>query len=323
VKKTALGNLDGLAGLAGLADHNGLDIRPTLLRVLTDLYVQKPSHGPEEERHYVELALRLIEDVDAGTCAAVAASLAKYPAAPEAVVRRLAPIAAIRYPKPSAAAAVAAADDDDSDLFEPEIFEPRISEATAAPIIATAPPSFTELRDSFFDADPQTRRLILIHLDVVAAEDMPALAAGTNIMRYLEQAALAGRAQEFTTLLQQSLSLSRARARAIITDATGEPFVVAARALAMPADVFQRILMFLNPEIGQSVQQVYDLADLFVDLPQDSALHLVTIWREADRAEARASLHRAMHWPDGGNVRRDAAPERKASFVADGTKRRA
>lgn len=339
VKKLALGNLDGLAGLAGLADHTGLDIRPTLLRVLTDLYVQKPSHGPEEERHYVELALRLIEDVDAGTCAAVAASLAKYPAAPEAVVQRLAPIAAIRYPKPAPKPAVTARgvpaefapQDDDSDLFEPsepDIFEPDIFEPVPAaapqplpasapaivPAIETWPASFAELRDSFFEADPETRRLILMNLDVVAAKDTPALAAGTNIMRYLEQAALAGRAQEFTTLLQQALGVPRARARAIITDATGEPFVVAARALAMPSDMFQRILMFLNPQIGQSVQRVYDLADLFLDLPQDCALHLVAIWREADRAEARASLHRAMHSSDGGkSVRREATQERKAA----------
>jgi hypothetical protein len=363
VKKPVLGNLDGLAGLAGLADHNGLDIRPTLLRVLTDLYVQKPSHGPEEERHYVELALRLIEEVDAGTCAAVAASLARYPGAPAEVTQRLAPIAAIRYPKPASKTASQPASDpvsnpsvtargipaefapqdDDADLFEPEpsdpdIFEPDIFEPApstvpqqapaSAPAIVTGPASFIELRDSFFDADPETRRLILIHLDLVAAKELPALASGTNIMRYLEQAALAGRAQEFTTLLQQSLSVSRARARAIITDATGEPFVVAARALAMPSEVFQRILMFLNPEIGQSVQRVYDLADLFFDLPQDSALYLVAVWREADRAEARASLHRATHWPDSGkSVRREAAQERKASpgeqSVTDNTKRRA
>ena len=51
-----------------------------------------------------------------------------------------------------------------------------------------------------------------MNLDVVAMPDSPALASGTNIMRYLEQAALAGRRQEFTTLLQQSLGISRALA---------------------------------------------------------------------------------------------------------------
>jgi hypothetical protein len=362
VQKSVLGNLDRLAGLAGLANHTGLDIRPTLLRVLTDLYVQKPSHSPEEERHYVELALRLIEDVDAGTCAAVATSLARYPAAPAEVVQRLAPIAALGYPKahsnPAAAPAVTARampakilpddddsdlfepaipepdmpakilpDDDDSDLFEPaipepDIFEPDIFEPlpepapaivpASAPLATAEPTNFVELRETFFEADAPTRRLILLSLDAIATKDMPALASGTNIMRYLEQSALAGRRQEFTTLLQQSLRVSRALATRIVSDETGEPFLVAGRALAMPSDVFQRILMFLNPDIGQSVDRVYELADLFFELPQDCALHLVAIWREADRAEARASLHRPVHWPDGDkSVRREAASERK------------
>ena len=34
-----------LDGLVDLACRDGVDIRPTLLRVLTDLYVQKPKHS--------------------------------------------------------------------------------------------------------------------------------------------------------------------------------------------------------------------------------------------------------------------------------------
>ncbi len=49
-----------LEGLDSLARRDGVDIRPTLVRVLTDLYVQKPAHTAEEERHYTELVLRLI-----------------------------------------------------------------------------------------------------------------------------------------------------------------------------------------------------------------------------------------------------------------------
>ena len=56
-----------LEGLDSLARRDGVDIRPTLLRVLTDLYVQKPAHSSEEERHYTELALRLIDTVDLAT----------------------------------------------------------------------------------------------------------------------------------------------------------------------------------------------------------------------------------------------------------------
>jgi hypothetical protein len=326
VQKLQIGKLDGLAGLAGLADHTGLDIRPTLLRVLTDLYLQKPSHSVEEERHYVELALRLIDVVDAGTCAAVAARLSSYPGAPAEVVQRLAPIAALGYPRPSANAqntipTHSNPGNDEFDIFEPNTFDskpvvetPQTSLAltNSPPAIATPQPAdFVELRETFFDADPLTRRLILMNLDVVAMPDAPALASGTNILRYLEQAALAGRRQEFTTLLQQSLGISRALATRIVADASGEPFAVAGRALEMPSGVFQRILMFLNPEIGRSVQRVYDLADLFLELPQDSALHLVRVWRLADRNEARAGLHRTVHWPESGKNLQSLTPQER------------
>ena len=59
--------IPNLAGLSELANRDGVDIKPTLLRVVTDLYVQKPQHSAEEERHYTELAVRLIDQVDAAT----------------------------------------------------------------------------------------------------------------------------------------------------------------------------------------------------------------------------------------------------------------
>src|SRR5437763_8481604 len=79
-----------LEGLDSLARRDGVDIRPTLVRVLTDLYVQKPSHSAEEERHYTELALRLIDSVDLATRMTIARKLSSYPGAPPAVARRLA-----------------------------------------------------------------------------------------------------------------------------------------------------------------------------------------------------------------------------------------
>src|SRR3954447_22677149 len=79
-----------LEGLDSLARRDGVDVRPTLVRVLTDLYVQKPSHSAEEERHYTELALRLIDSVDHATRVTLAKKLGPYLAAPPAVARRLA-----------------------------------------------------------------------------------------------------------------------------------------------------------------------------------------------------------------------------------------
>ncbi|MGB8174231.1 MAG: DUF2336 domain-containing protein, partial [Pseudolabrys sp.] len=79
-----------LDSLVDLACRDGVDIRPTLLRVVTDLYVQKPNHSAEEETQFVELALGLIEAVDPQTRAVISAILASYPGAPAGVLGKLA-----------------------------------------------------------------------------------------------------------------------------------------------------------------------------------------------------------------------------------------
>ena len=56
--------IPGLDGLMTLSRREGVDIRPTLLRVLTDLYVQARSHTVDEERQFVELVSRLIDQVE-------------------------------------------------------------------------------------------------------------------------------------------------------------------------------------------------------------------------------------------------------------------
>ena len=49
-------NNPDLNGLVKLSDREGVDIRPTLLRVVTDLYLQKPTHTEQEAQHYERLA---------------------------------------------------------------------------------------------------------------------------------------------------------------------------------------------------------------------------------------------------------------------------
>ncbi len=79
----------GFDGLMTLSRREGVDIRPTLLRVLTDLYVQASAHSGDEERQFVELTSRLIDEVDDATRAAVRARLAIYPCTPVEVLRKL------------------------------------------------------------------------------------------------------------------------------------------------------------------------------------------------------------------------------------------
>src|ERR1700675_2835164 len=79
----------GFDGLMTLSRREGVDIRPTLLRVLTDLYVQASVHSDDEERQFVELTSRLIDEVDDATRAVVRARLAIYPGTPATALRRL------------------------------------------------------------------------------------------------------------------------------------------------------------------------------------------------------------------------------------------
>src|SRR5437763_786760 len=86
---TAAPLFPGLDGLMTLSRREGVDIRPTLLRVLTDLYVQTSAHSADEERQFVELTSRLIDQVDDATRAAVRARLAIYPATPAEIMDKL------------------------------------------------------------------------------------------------------------------------------------------------------------------------------------------------------------------------------------------
>src|ERR1700730_15227094 len=79
----------GFDGLMNRAHREGVDIRPTLLRVLSDLYVQTNTHSEQEARQFVELTSRLIDQVDDATRAAVRARLALYPGTPAPVLKHL------------------------------------------------------------------------------------------------------------------------------------------------------------------------------------------------------------------------------------------
>lgn len=253
-----------LDGLLDLACRDGVDIRPTLLRVVTDLYVQKPVHSAEEEKQYVELALGLLDSVDEPTRAAVGASLSGYAAAPSAILTRLA------LP---------------SDAGRPHE-TPRHPDA--------------DLVETFFAATPADRRLILINLDVpdTAAARRP-LPAASEIMTRLEAAALQRNAGEFSRVLQRALDIGQELAERIVRDVSGEPLVVAAKALGMKSAVLQRVLLFLDPTIGQSVERVYALADLFIEIAPQTAEHMLAIWRKADApVERPRAAHQPVHYDD-------------------------
>lgn len=230
-----------LDGLLDLACRDGVDVRPTLLRVLTDLYVQKPAHTAYEETQYVELALGLIRTVDEPTRNAVATSLRNYAGAPKAVLEALTGNAALPPPPPPA---------------EPE----------------------NDLADLFFSATSNERRLILANLDVVSTARFRALAPVHEAVAKLELAAFQRDPARFSETLARDLGLKRDLAHRIAHDDSGESIVVMAKAIGMKAAVLQRILLFLNPVIGRSSQRVYDLANLFEELSSQAASHMLATW---------------------------------------------
>jgi uncharacterized protein (DUF2336 family) len=264
VKPPASAPLDSLVDLAC---RDGVDIRPTLLRVLTDLYVQKPVHSAEEETQYVELALGLIDAVDPQTRAATAATLSTYPGAPDAILRKLASLA-------------------------------------PAGTGERAEPEAAELIDLFFSASTDERRLILMNLDVTAdTATLRPMPVASELVRRLENAARQRNTGEFSRILERALGISRALATRIARDQFGEPLVVAARALGMSAEMLQRILLLLNPVIGQSVERVFELSHLFGELNPAAVHRMLTIWRAT--AVRRHSVHEAVYWDD---ARRSARP---------------
>lgn len=262
----------GLDSLVGLARH-GVDVKPTLLRVLTDLYVQKPTHSPDEERQYVELALRLIDAVDAATRAAVTRSLSNYPNAPREILSRLAGEAAAPTRTDEAAGDATA-----------ELGETQVALLDARPTKVEA----TALTNRFFAADTDGRLRLLAALD---AQGPLALASAplppADVPRRLEASALAGRPSDFIRELERALGVTRALAETIVNDLSGEPLLVVAKALSIPIDVLQRILLFVNPSIGHSVRRVYALTAMFDTISLVAALRLVAAWRESVLAEAR------------------------------------
>jgi hypothetical protein len=311
----------GLEDLLDLGHGEGIDMRPTLLRVLTDLYLQRPTHTPEDERYYTELALRLVDATDISQRAALAARLALYPSAPRPVLLRLAHdvievAAPILQHSPCLTPADLAA-----------IAEER--GAAYADIIATRPPSAppavrdggpgdetsadaeaSELSELFYAAGAPERRLILINLDYAALAPLPPLSATqrADIWR-LESAALQHNTETVMRELEHTLGLSRTQARRIVNDELGEPIVVAAKAMNLPADMLQRMLLFMNPRVGQSVDRVYELAALYGEISVDAARRLVAIWRDADEAESKPGRYEPVTWRTAAENARRALSE--------------
>jgi hypothetical protein len=292
-------NFFGLDGLTDLSKRNGIDMRPTLLRVLTDLYVQRLSHSPEEERHYTELALRMLEAVDVATRVAVAKRFAHYPRPPLRVLQRLArdlPAVAgelrshplLQAPGVTQGVTQGAAPRGGGSAATPVTIDPASDDRPARqPADTLDVGTATELNELFFSADASERRLILLNMHV--ADPTPTLRSRltttASIGDELEGALLTGKRELFAARLAQALRISHEQARRIGNDELGEPVLIAAKALGLRRDVLYRILMFVNPAVGHSVERVHALAVLYDALQPGAAQAMLAIWQALPATE--------------------------------------
>ncbi len=310
----------GSEALTALGSRSGLDMRPTLLRVLTDLYVQRVAHTVSEERHYTELALRLLDAVDLATRVAVAKRFAGYPSPPLRVLQALArdlpivvaeigahpllqPSAATGVPPTARREAPGTSDTATRDQGPVPAFD-KIDFAIAG-----------KLSDAFFSLGAVERALILRNLHIVAPLRSRLILGARQpaVGQELERAALARRRQDFTQHLAGALRVPRDLARRIADDPLGEPVVVAVKAFDISREVLYRILMFLNPTIGHSVERVHALAALFEEMTIASAESMVAIWQALRRDEQAAAKHRSLLWDD--ETRWRARPEKSSKHL--------
>jgi len=305
----------GFDGLMILSRREGVDIRPTLLRVLTDLYVQARTHSTEEARQFVELTSRLIDEVDDATRAAVRSRLAIYPGTPAIIAAKLGITPArgdIRVPVPAAIPAP-------TPVPAPEIQAPTGAEQRMASTLSMQPTDAAEISDMFFSASASERALILHNLPETplrASARIPA-ARAKRAIQILEMAAFAPDVENFTLELGEALILPARIAAQVVTDPGGEPLACAAKALDMPSAVFQRVLLFLKPEFGSSVNNVYRLSRLYDRLSERSALIMLAAWRGSTLAITRAKYRPTLY--DDERQRARSAPAQTRPTVQPGS----
>ncbi|MCL2713932.1 MAG: DUF2336 domain-containing protein [Alphaproteobacteria bacterium] len=291
--------------------RQGVDIRPSLLWIITDLYVQSSRHNEEEERQYTELALRLIDQVDDATRSAVRTRLEFYPTAPGPVMQKLGELLG---------------DDTSSPLTAEEVPAPAgnsegdVSTSGETPAtMAMQPRDAAEISDIFFRAKGCERTLILQKLaqtPLRGANPIPSLRA-RHAIEALEKAAYGSDVETFTRELGESLILPARIAAQIVDDPGGEALAVAVRALNMPGYVFQRILLFFRKEIGKSVSVVYRLARLYDAMSERSALIMLAAWRDSILTTQRGTRHQpSLYDSERHRPRATIAPSRSAPSAA-------
>ena len=308
----------GFDGLMNLSRREGVDIRPTLLRVLADLYVQTSTHSEQEARQFVELTSRLIDQVDDATRAAVRARLALYPATPAPILQHLGlkpshPDQRVPLAREIPASFVS------ETAFASELVKSSEARSRMTSSLSMQPTDAAEISGMFFTAGSSERVLMLHNLAETPLKASPRipLYRAERAIEALEMAAFVADVENFTLELGETLILPWKISTQVVNDPSGEPLACAAKALGMPSYIFQRVLLFLRPEIGTSVHTVYRLSRLYDVLQERSALIMLAAWRGSTMVVTRARYRSGLYDDERGRARTAAPQPRAVSPASD------
>ncbi|HEY9214056.1 MAG TPA: DUF2336 domain-containing protein [Ancylobacter sp.] len=316
----------GLKVLIEEARRRHDDTRPELLHLLVGSYFAATRHSAAEQSRFATLARRLIDDIEVEAALPIVRDIAPRPDLPpslalhlargpihlaEPVLRlavvldddalktlsntspaHLAAIAARREVSPALAKQIAAV------VHETREATPAVPvEAEAPEIVSTDVPESVEIKPAhikpdYLAASPEDRAAIILRL--VTLTPLPlserVQAPDPAFTDDLLEAAKAGSPEIVARLLEQALGVTSENAARIVGDESGQAFAVAARALGLSFAILSRVLFRLHPVAGRSASDMTRLADMFDQLPNASAQHLVASWRSGKRiVKERAS----------------------------------
>jgi hypothetical protein len=176
-----------------------------------------------------------------------------------------------------------------------------------------------EICDMFFRAGPSERLKILHSLADTPLKASPRIPAGraARAIEALEMAAFVADVENFTIELGETLILPASIAQQVVNDSGGEPLACAMRALGMPGPVFERVLLFLKPDFGTSVDTVYRLSRLYDRLGERSSLVMLAAWRGSSLALTRAKYRPTLY--DDERQRARGTPSQTRPTVQPGS----
>ena len=139
-----------------------------------------------------------------------------------------------------------------------------------------------------------------------------------SLRRLLDRCMAKSPAQRFQTgaELADALILTSQVASQIVKEPGGEPLACALKALGMPGESYQRVLLFLNPSLGASVMDVYRLARLYEVIDLRTALIMLAAWRGSALAVTRAKYRPALY--DDERQRARSTPSQSRPAVQPG-----